>query len=122
MKEINKNIKQIIKEYKKALKEETNEENKQAIESSLRAMESLLNHKNDKEKSSVWNAITRVQLLKEELLFVNMFNNLFLSNAISVSQFAEQVSMENQEEYIKRFRSAYAGLQEKLKEADGKSK
>lgn len=120
MKTINKNIKQIIKEYKKALKDATKEEDKEAIKSSLIAMESLLNHENEKEKIAVWNAIARVQLLKEELLFVNMFNNLFLSNAITVSQFAEQVSMENQEEYVKRFRDAYAGLQEKLKLAESK--
>ena len=114
VKEINQNIKNLIKEYKKSLKEAKTEEEKTSLESVIAAMNKLLEHKNDKEKESVWKAMTRIELLKEELLFVNMLNNLFLSNAITVEQFANQASMEDEEAYVKRFRSAFQGLQQNV--------
>ena len=112
IKEIDKKIKQQIKEYKKALKNAPDSE-KETFESVISSMEKLLNHDNEHEKQVVFDAMNRVQFLKSELFFVSMFNNLFLTNAISVKQFAEQVSMENQEEYVKRVINATKDLSER---------
>lgn len=111
-KEIDKKIKQQIKEYKKALKSAPDSE-KESFESVISSMEKLLNHEDEHEKQIVFEAMNKIQFLKSELFFVGMFNNLFLTNAITVKQFAEQVSTEDQEAYVKRVISATKDLSEK---------
>ena len=117
IKEINKTIKATIKDYKKLLKSnDIKEEEKASIENGLKAFTLLLEHNNDDEKALVFDAMGRVQLLKEELMYLNMFFNLFLNNAITVEQYAKQVSTKTEEEYkeyVERYRKAYADLESK---------
>ena len=115
-KEIDKALKQAIKESKKALKGDLSKEDAEVVQASINAFTSLLDHKNKDEKKFVFDAIGKIQLLQEELMFLSMLKNLFLSNAISVEQFAKQVKTttnEEYEEYVKRFRKAYADLDAK---------
>lgn len=109
-KEVNKSIKQLLKEFKKAHKEASTDKEKESLASVVAAMEKLVAFDGNKEKETIWKAMNRIQLLKEELFFITMLNNLFLSNAITIEQFAEQVSMEDEEAYVKRFREASKGV------------